>query len=308
MDRVNYRQFGSEPFLLIGALVTRLKNGIVASILRVFQRAWQGVVLLSVLALLLWISAFLYGSFYYSYMPMTAYSTPVYYHYRTDCNSPNSYMCSYPVANISLMRNSKSVLTFGQVYQITLELEMPDSETNHELGMFMVRTTCFSRAGGQVATSARSARQLLSASSSRFSMLRYQSSLLRTMTTLLFFPFLLSGVDEQKQVLSVVLFSEYKDDPYSPSSTLVIEILSSKVQIYSSQLHIHAYFTGLRYLLHNFPVLSAVIGMSSNFVFLSMLLFFSYMRLLFGRPVQVQVNGAGILGSDDNHNMPNPHE
>lgn len=48
------------------------------------------------------------------------------------------------------------VLTFGQAYQITLQLDMPDSETNQEIGMFMIRTTCFSRDGGQVATSARS--------------------------------------------------------------------------------------------------------------------------------------------------------
>lgn len=34
---------------------------------------------------------------------------------------------------------------------------------------------------------------------------------------------------------------------YSPSITAVIEILSNKVQIYSSQLCIHAHFTGIRY-------------------------------------------------------------
>lgn len=33
---------------------------------------------------------------------------------------------------------------------------------------------------------------------------------------------------------------------YAPSVTAVIEILSSKVQIYSSQLYIRAHFTGLR--------------------------------------------------------------
>jgi len=48
------------------------------------------------------------------------------------------------------------VLTFGQVYRISLQLEMPDSPTNHDLGMFMIKTTCFSEHGGQVAASARS--------------------------------------------------------------------------------------------------------------------------------------------------------
>lgn len=51
---------------------------------------------------------------------------------------------------------SIQVLTFGQAYQISLQLEMPESPTNQDLGMFMIKTTCFSRDGGQVASSARS--------------------------------------------------------------------------------------------------------------------------------------------------------
>ncbi|XP_051810875.1 seipin-like [Acanthochromis polyacanthus] len=111
-------------------------------------------------------------------------------------------------------------------------------------------------------------------------MLRYRSDLLRTLGTLLFLPAFLSGVVEQKQVLDVELFSDYTDDPYSPSVTAVVEILSNKVQIYSSQLYVHAHFTGIRYLLFYFPVLSALIGVSSNFVFLSILFILSYMRVL----------------------------
>lgn len=109
-------------------------------------------------------------------------------------------------------------------------------------------------------------------------MLRYRSDLLRYLGTLLFLPAFLTGVAEQKQVLQVELFSDFTDDPvsraslrerdanvsvyfnqhavhliapssctqYFPSMTAVIEILSSKVQIYSSQLLIHAHFTGMR--------------------------------------------------------------
>lgn len=116
------------------------------------------------------------------------------------------------------------------------------------------------------------------------SMLRYRSDLLRTMGTLLFLPAFLTGATEQKQVLEVELFSDFTDDPvskvlsstsacacvsvleqqttkyfvsslpnnfsrhvqYAPSATAVIEILSNKVQIYSSQLYVHAHFTGIR--------------------------------------------------------------
>lgn len=32
--------------------------------------------------LLLWVSVFLYGSFYYSYMPTVSHLSPVHFHYR----------------------------------------------------------------------------------------------------------------------------------------------------------------------------------------------------------------------------------
>nr|XP_057920688.1 seipin-like isoform X2 [Doryrhamphus excisus] len=290
-----------KPFVLFRATLTKFADALQTQMSRLVQRAKRGVLVFSVVMLLLWVSAFLYGSFYYSYMPFVAQSRPVYYYYRTDCESPSSFLCSYPMANVSLLTNNKPVLTFGQAYRITLQLEMPDSDTNRDLGMFMIRTTCFSRDGSQMASSARSARQLSLTSSSRFSMLRYRSDLLRTISTLMFLPAFLSGMAEQKQLLEVELFSEYTDDPYSPSVTAVIEILSDKAHVYSSQLRIHACFTGIRYLLFHFPVLSALVGVSTNFLFLSVILVMSYMRLLLGlewRPEQVQVTrAAGSSGT-----------
>ncbi|KAM7389866.1 hypothetical protein PAMP_023816 [Pampus punctatissimus] len=283
-----------EATVLIGRGLLRLQDAVVMAMSHARHRALQGFAMFSVVLLLLWVAMFLYGSFYYSYMPTAAFSTSVHYYYRTDCDSAASFLCSYPVANISLMKNKKHVLTFGQAYQISLQLEMPDSPANQDLGMFMIKTTCFSRDGGQVASSARSARQLLSASSSRFSMLRYRSDLLRTMGTLLFLPAFLTGVAEQKQMLEVELFSDYTDDPYVPSVTAVIEILSNKVQIYSSQLYIHAHFTGIRYLLFYHPFISALVGVSSNFIFLSVLFILSYLRLLLRvewRPEQLRTDG-----------------
>lgn len=51
------------------------------------------------------------------------------------------------------------VLTFGQAYQISLLLEMPDSPVNQALGMFMIRTTFYSQDGGQVVSSAQPVRR-----------------------------------------------------------------------------------------------------------------------------------------------------
>ncbi|XP_035767496.1 seipin-like isoform X3 [Neolamprologus brichardi] len=229
-------QGDAEPSVLIGWMLVKLQYAVFIAMSRARQRLVQLSIVFSFVFLILWIAAFLYGTFYYSYMPQATFSAPVNYYYRTDCESPASFLCSYPMANISLIRNKKHVLTFGQPYRMSLQLEMPDSPTNRELGMFMIKTTCFSQDGEQVASSARSGKHQLSASSSRF---------------------------------------------YAPSVTAVIEIMSSRVQIYSSDLYIHAHFTGIRYLLYNFPVISAIVGVSSNFTFLGFIFIFSYMRLLF---------------------------
>ncbi|CAL1613628.1 unnamed protein product [Knipowitschia caucasica] len=275
---------------LVNRIFLKIEKTVLMAMSQARQRILQGFVVISVTLFFLWVAAFLYGSFYFSYMPKATYSTPVNYYYRTDCETPGSFLCSYPVANVSLMKNKKHVLTFGQAYQLSLQLEMPDSPVNQEIGMFMVRATCFSQDGGQVASSSRA----LSASSSHFGVLRYRSDLVRTLETLLLFPAFLTSTVEQKQMLEVELFSEYTDDPYAPSDTAIIEIMSSKVQIYSSQLLVHAHFTGLRYLLFRFPLISAVVGISSNFLFLSALFVLSYMRQMLNlkKPEELTPNSS----------------
>ncbi|XP_032384175.1 seipin isoform X2 [Etheostoma spectabile] len=299
MDQGSHLRPGEdgELTILIGHTLLGLQDSLVRVMSRARQRVIQGFVVFSIVVLLLWIAAFLYSSFYYSYMPKAAFSSPVHYYYRADCEFPASFLCSYPVANVSLMRNKKHVLTFGQAYRMSLQLEMPDSPTNQELGMFMIKTTCFSQDGQQVASSARS------------SMLRYRSDLLMYLRTLVFLPAFLTGVAEQEQVLQVELFSDYTDDPYAPSVTAVIEIMSNKVQIYSSQLYIHAHFTGIRHLLFNFPLLSALVGVSSNFIFLSLLFVLSYLRLLFRLDLGAeQLRTDGLLSNRDRNLNINQHE
>ncbi|XP_067374015.1 seipin-like isoform X2 [Channa argus] len=294
MDRESHLRSKSDgdASVLNEQLLLKLQDAITMAMARIRQRVMQSFVVFSVVSLVLWLAAFLYGSFYYSYMPRATFSTPVHYHYRTDCDSHGSLFCTYPLANISLMRNKKHVLTFGQAYRISLQLEMPESPANQELGMFMIKTTCFSQDGGKVSSSVRS------------SMLRYRSDLLRSLGTLLFLPAFLTGAAEQKQVIEVELFSDYTDDPYSPSIVVVIEILSNKVQLYSSHLYVHAHFTGIRYLLFYFPVSSALVGVSSNFIFLSVLFILSYMRLLLrveSRPDQVRTMLSEREKSTYNH-------
>lgn len=251
------------------------------TLLKARRTLFQAAILLCVLVLLLWVSIFLYGSFYYSYMPTVSFSTPVHFYYTSDCDASESALCSFPTANISFMKNERDqVMAYGQPYRISLELEMPESPVNEQLGMFMVKMSSYTKGGKTVSSVGRS------------TMLHYRSSLLQSITTVVFSPFFLTGMAEQKQLIEIELFSDYKTNAYQPTVSAVIEIQSKRVQIYSSQLRIHAYFTGVRYVLYNFPLTSAVIGVATNFAFLSVIVLFSYLQFIWGGlwpPDQVRV-------------------
>lgn len=91
----------------------------------------------------------------------------------------------------------------GQPYRVILELEMPESEANQQLGMFMVCVDLKDRDGEEIARSCRSA------------MLHYKSYIHHILSTLVYSPFLLSGSTEEKQVVHVELFSSFEEDPVS---------------------------------------------------------------------------------------------
>ncbi|XP_030638176.1 seipin [Chanos chanos] len=271
-----------------GPLLLWLQDVAAVTLLRARKTLLQAAILFCVLVLLLWVSVFLYGSFYYSYMPSVSFSTPVHIYYRTDCESSSSVLCSFPLANISLLKNGRDqVMVYGQPYRISLELEMPESPVNEQLGMFMVQMSCYTKDGQVMSSVARSA------------MLHYRSSLLQTLSTLMFSPLLVMGVSEQKQLIEVELYPDYRENAYQPTTGAFIEIQSRRIQIYSAQLRIHAYFTGLRYVLYNYPLMSAVVGVASNFAFLSVMVLFSYLQFIWGgvwpsEQVRIQV----MMGND----------
>uniref|UniRef100_A0A8C2KPC6 Seipin n=1 Tax=Cyprinus carpio TaxID=7962 RepID=A0A8C2KPC6_CYPCA len=241
-----------------------------ALLVRIRQKLLEMALLICVILLVFWLASFLYGSFYYSFMPTANFITPVYFYSRTDCPSPHHSVCSFPVANVSLLKNGKhQVMTYGQPYQITLELEMPESPANQELGMFLVKMTPYSKAGQIVDVSARSA------------MLHYHSSLLQALGTVVFSPMLLTGASEQKQPVIYncpsLFFVQYK-----PTVGAVIEIHSQHIQIYRAHLYIFAQFTGIRYLMYHFPLISALIGVMSNFAFLSLIIVLSFLQFNLG--------------------------
>jgi len=94
----------------------------------------------------------------------------------------------------------------GQPYRIVLEMEMPESQANQNTGMFMVCADLKDADYESVGRSCRSA------------ILHYKSFLHHAITTFVFAPFLLSGSAEEKQIVSVELFTRFQEDPVSHHS------------------------------------------------------------------------------------------
>ncbi|XP_062368053.1 seipin isoform X3 [Cinclus cinclus] len=182
------------------------------------------------------------------------------------------------------------VLLYGQLYRISVELELPESPVNRELGMFMVTLSCYGSGGRTLATAARSA------------MLHYRSRLLRALHTAAFAGLFLSGFAEQSQTLELELMGRYREDPYTPTVGAFVEIRSRRVQLYGARLRVHAHFSGLRYLLYHFPLTSAVLGVAGNWTLLALLTLGGYLQWGRGprrpRPAQDTRSQGGAPGEE----------
>lgn len=236
------------------------------------------------LSAILWISIFMYVVFYYTYMPNVTHVRPVHLQFKS-CDEQVG-ICSFPSAHVQLTRKS-SMLMAAQPYRVKLILEMPESQINKDLGMFMVCAQMRAKGGKLVSSSCRS------------TMLRYRSRLHELMRTMLLAPLLISSVDEEKQKLQVELFSDFEDDQALPVTDAYVELQSRFAQIYSCELHIQAHFTGLRYMMFNWPKISALVGISTNLFFVSLIFVLSWYHLQDGLPDVIKSKFRSNIKTED---------
>lgn len=64
-----------------------------------------------------------------------------------------------------------------------------------------------------------------------------------------------------------------------PVTDIYVEIQSRQVELYSATLHIHAHFTGIRYFMFHWPILSAAVGITSNLFFIVLVCLLSWWHL-----------------------------
>ncbi|VVD01027.1 unnamed protein product [Leptidea sinapis] len=234
------------------------------SITSVKDLIYRGGIIAVFLSAILWISVFMYIVFYYTYMPNVTHVRPVHLQFKS-CEDQAG-ICSFPYAYVQLTRGSY-VLMSGQPYRIKLVMDVPESPSNKELGMFMVCLQMRAKGGTLVSSSCRSA------------MLTYRSKLHHYIRTTLFSLLFVSGLDEETQRIQVELFNSFEDDVNSPVTDAYVELQSRYVQVHSCELHIEAHFAGLRYAMYFWPKTTALIGICTNLFFTSLVFILSWYHL-----------------------------
>ncbi|XP_005097912.2 seipin isoform X2 [Aplysia californica] len=214
----------------------------------------QKLVVLALACLtILFMAVLLYAAFLHLYLPTAEIVRPVHFSFSV-CPTGHG-LCSFPSANITFWNQDgtrKEILGAGQYYRVVLDLDMPDTPTNRNLGMFQVMMQMYDRDG------------YISAESKRTAMPKYRSLVMRMLDVFVLSPFYFFELMEQKQLLDVELFSYFVDDYYHPSVGAKIEIQSHMIQFYSARLKFFANFSGLKYILYYWPMMSALGGILYN--------------------------------------------
>ena len=153
-----------------------------------------------------------------------------------------------------------------QVYSIKMVLEVPDSPSNEELGMFMA---CMNVTGQDGLAIARSCKSSIS---------QYRSPMLRSIETVALAPGLVTGFAEQKQKIPITFFATFHPDPHAVVRAFQVEVKSKLVQVSDASLHIEANLTGLRHLMYRHSWFSAVLGVGTNMFILMTIIGVSWTR------------------------------
>jgi len=143
-----------------------------------------------------------------------------------------------PFVNLSLPLD---VFTFYVPYKLTLMLEMPESEVNFNIGMFMVESQILA---------------LYQTFDSKFSsMLKYKSSLIRFLSSVVYAIPMILGYEnyDEKQSIELVIFDNLIIDS---AATLCVNISKRDIQIFKSKLLVESSLTGIRYFNYYYPYIT----------------------------------------------------
>jgi len=226
------------------------------------------LVIVSVSAFSISVAVFLYGLLYWAVLPSTALAIPVRFTFSS-CATVGE-PCSYITSHVKL---SQKKLLPGLKYNLELVLEVPDSSTNREVGMFL---TC-TRFVNELSTGS-------SPSSCTSAVIPFKAPLVSLVESLLLLPLHLTGLVTGSSLVRISLLEDHMEEPSSPSTALEVEVQTSRLQIHSGVLKIWtadlAWGLGIRYNMYHRPMASMVLGVASILTVLCLLAALALSRFL----------------------------
>ncbi|GAN01592.1 seipin isoform X3 [Mucor ambiguus] len=167
-----------------------------------------------------------YIMFYNQYVPPITHVQPIWFHYKA---------LQGPTAWVDIR---SMPLRHEQVYDVSVQLHVPTSDANFDIGNFMIDLGLNAQNGSVILHS------------SRPGILRYQSQTQRIMRVFAKALPLLVGLTEESQVITIKL-SRAVD-------SVSVAISDPRIQIYDAKLMILANFKGLRYYMYFHSILTAL--------------------------------------------------
>lgn len=211
-------------------------------------------------------SIFGYCLFYFLYIPKIAHSLPVYFQYYDNIDQPT--------AEVDLSVNSwrqNGILTGGQYYNVLIELNVPDSKHNYDLGNFMINLTFKNALNETVAYS------------SRPCIVKYKSFVQKNIETIVKTVPLFFDVAQESQTIHLPLFESFMEDEEVATTKAIVTLSNKSLHLNNANLNFEARFHGLRYYMYHWKLLTAVLLISILMfweIVITFLLWRSVLRLL----------------------------
>ncbi|KAF9273854.1 hypothetical protein BGZ68_001145, partial [Mortierella alpina] len=240
--------FFIKPILgLLEPYVQQLTQWLTSSALH--RKIVKVIIAVVVFVLLIGISFAAYLSFYWLYIPQRGHVGQVHLQYGKP--TVPGVIGDGPKAEVDFTRGGRygQFLRADQAYDISVNLLVPASERNVEIGNFMVVVTLL-RADGRIVRS-----------SSRPAILTYHSTPLKLMRTAWKAVPLVLEWSKEDQVIKVPLIENFVEDSSNPVTSALVSISTPELQVYRSTIHIDAHFQGLRYFMYYWKVTTALVFM-----------------------------------------------
>eukprot|EP00842_Homolaphlyctis_polyrhiza_P006278 jgi/Hompol1/6651/HPOL_005043-RA len=202
----------------------------------------------------------LYALFYALYMPPLACSTPLFLLpqqlslSQASVNSNSNVNASVnaiesawlagldgftgPTGSVNfthVKQFQSALLKADNMYDFVLEMEVPDSDANFEVGNFAV------------AVAVRTGDGALLAASTRPALVVFKSPLLRLLTTLWRSGSLLLFAAPEQQRMRIPLLAAFRESPLLPAASASVALSDPRLQFYAARLVVEARFEGLRF-------------------------------------------------------------